>query len=91
MASPILVEMQRRLRQMPADEKEEMRRAITGEADSDLISKGEVYHIIAEVIMETLPLPETREIQKALGTVRRKVSKYRRAKEPLTARFGCEK
>lgn len=73
---------------MSADDKEDMRRALIGEADHDLISKGDVYHIIVEVIMETLPLSETGEIQKALRAVRQKVAKHKRPKPPLTARFG---
>ena len=88
MLGPVGQEMMRRLAQMPADERENMRRVITGEADKDLIAKGDVYDIIRDEFMASISHANRADIHQALNRVRIAVSKKERAKGPLTARFG---
>jgi hypothetical protein len=44
-----------RLRNMPAEEKERMRRAITGEADDDLVRRGDVLSAIRSLMTNPVP------------------------------------
>lgn len=86
--TPVIAEMRRRTAQMPVDERERMRRIITGEADKDLIAKGDVYAIIAAEVLASVSHANSADIQKALRQVQIAVSKKEWAKGPLTAWLG---